>query len=86
VKWETGEICLDVLKENWTPVLGVVGALEAVGTLLGEPGVDSPLGVEVANLLRNGDMIGARSLVGYWCGEERFDGVLEEVGERDAKR
>jgi peroxin-4 len=31
-------------------------------------------------------MIGARSLVGYWCGEERFDGVLEEVGERDAKR
>jgi len=83
VKWETGEICLDVLKENWTPVLGVVGALEAVGRLLGEPGVDSPLGVEVASLLRQGDLIGARGLVGFWCGEERFDGSLEEMGEKD---
>jgi peroxin-4 len=42
VKFETGEICLDVLKENWTPILGVVGSLEAVGRLLGEPGLDSP--------------------------------------------
>ncbi|KAA8570293.1 hypothetical protein EYC84_002600 [Monilinia fructicola] len=24
VKWETGEICLDVLGDKWTPVLGVV--------------------------------------------------------------
>jgi peroxin-4 len=82
VKWETGEICLDVLKENWTPVLGVVGALESVGRLLGEPGVDSPLGVEVASLLRDGDTIGARGLVGFWCGEERFDGLLGELGEK----
>ncbi|KAE9381462.1 UBC-like protein [Stipitochalara longipes BDJ] len=86
VKWETGEICLDVLKENWTPVLGIVGALEAVGRLLGEPGVDSPLGVEVASLLRQGDTIGARGLVGFWCGEERFDGALEEGVEKDVRR
>jgi peroxin-4 len=59
-----------------------VGALESVGRLLGEPGVDSPLGVEVASLLRDGDTIGARGLVGYWCGEERFDGLLEELGEK----
>ena len=51
-------MCLDVLKENWTPVLGVVGALESVGRLLGEPGTDSPLGVEVAGLLREGDVVG----------------------------
>lgn len=67
-----------MLKENWTPVLGVVGALESVVRLLGEPGVDSPLGVEVAALVRQGDGIGARGLVGYWCGEERFEGELEE--------
>lgn len=78
-------MCLDVLKENWTPVLGVVGVLEAVGRLLGEPGVDSPLGVEVASLLRQGDQIGARGLVGFWCGEERFDGVLEEEGVKDKR-
>jgi peroxin-4 len=81
VKWETGEVCLDVLKENWTPVLGVLGALESVGRLLGEPGVDSPLNVDVANLLRAGDQIGARGLIGYWSGEERFGGWIEEDGD-----
>lgn len=80
VKWETGEICLDVLKENWTPVLGVVGALESVGRLIQDAGegVDSPLNIDVANLLRAGDGIGAEGLVRYWCGEERFTGALEE--------
>ena len=77
VQFETGEVCLDVLKENWTPVLGIVGALESVVRLLGEPGVDSPLNVDVANLVRQGDMVGARGLVGFWCVEERFEGVLE---------
>ena len=67
-----------MLKENWTPVLGVVGALESVGRLLGEPGVDSPLNVDVAALYRQGDQIGAEGLVRFWCGEERFGGVLEE--------
>lgn len=80
MKWETGEICLDVLKENWSPVLGVVGALECVGRLLGEPGVDSPLNLEIASLLRAGDTVGARGLVGWFTEEERFGGVLEEEG------
>ncbi|KAL2072793.1 hypothetical protein VTL71DRAFT_12136 [Oculimacula yallundae] len=79
VAWESGEVCLDVLKENWTPVLGVVGALESVGRLLGEAGVDSPLNVEVASLLRNGDKVGARALVGFWCEEERWEGGLGEL-------
>jgi peroxin-4 len=80
VSWETGEVCLDVLKENWTPILGVVGVLDSVGRLLGEPGVDSPLNVDIAGLLRQGDNVGARGLVGYWCGEEKFEGQLDEEG------
>jgi peroxin-4 len=80
VKFETGEICLDVLRENWTPILGVVGALESVARLLGEPGTDSPLNVDVAALIRDGDFVGARGLVGFYCGEDRFEGVLEEDG------
>lgn len=71
-----------MLKENWTPVLGVVGALECVVRLLGEPGTDSPLGVEVAALLRGGDSVGARSLIGFWAGEERYQGYLQESGRR----
>ena len=77
MKFETGEICLDVLKENWTPILGVVGSLEAVGRLLGEPGLDSPLNLEVAALERQGDEIGTRGLVKFYCGEERWEGGLE---------
>jgi peroxin-4 len=69
---------LDVLKENWTPILGVVGALESIARLLGEPGTDSPLNIDIAALVRSADFIGARGLVGYYCGEERYDGVLEE--------
>lgn len=78
VKFETGEICLDVLKENWTPILGVVGALESIARLLEEPGPDSPLNVDVAALVREGDFVGARGLVGFYCAEYRFEGVLEE--------
>ncbi|KAF7853867.1 hypothetical protein EAF04_010534 [Stromatinia cepivora] len=80
VKWETGEICLDVLADKWTPVLGVVGALECVGALVAGGGDEtSPLNVEVARLRGMGDTLGARALVGWWCGEERFEGVLEDV-------
>jgi peroxin-4 len=81
VKFETGEICLDVLGENWTPILGVVGALESVARLLGEPGTDSPLNVDAAALVRDGDAVGARGLVGFYADEERFDGVLGEEEE-----
>ena len=62
-------------------MLGVVGALESVGRLLGEPGVDSPLNIEMGALLRQGDMVGAGGLVRFWCGEERFGGSLEEGDE-----
>jgi peroxin-4 len=80
VKFETGEICLDVLGENWTPILGVVGALESVARLLGEPGTDSPLNVDAAALLRDGDRVGARGLVGFYCAEERFEGEVGDEG------
>ncbi|APA09011.1 hypothetical protein SS1G_02877 [Sclerotinia sclerotiorum 1980 UF-70] len=80
VKWETGEICLDVLADKWTPVLGVVGALECVGALVAGGGDEtSPLNVEIARLKGMGDTVGARALVGWWCAEERFEGVLEDA-------
>ncbi|KHJ35109.1 putative ubiquitin-conjugating enzyme e2 [Erysiphe necator] len=77
IKWESGEVCLDVLQDRWTPVLGIVGALECIGRLLVEGATDSPLGIEVAALERIGDTIGKRSLVGFWCDEERWNGELD---------
>jgi peroxin-4 len=75
VHLDTGEICLDLLKDAWTPAYSVLECVRAVRMLLGAPGVDSPLNVDVAALLREGDVRGARRLVELWVGEERFEGV-----------
>lgn len=43
--------------------------------LLAYPEVDSPLNVDVAALLRNGDVVGTRRLVELWCREMgRYEG------------
>lgn len=78
MKWETGEICLDVLGDKWTPVLGVVGVLESIASLVAGGGDEtSPLNVDIAKLRGVGDTVGARALVGWWCAEERFEGSLD---------
>ncbi|KAK4505078.1 hypothetical protein PRZ48_003041 [Zasmidium cellare] len=67
VNFKTGEICLDLLKTSWTPAYGVVSTLEAVQQLLsagGEP--DSPLNIDLARLLREGDLVGAEGLVRFY--------------------
>lgn len=65
--FKTGEICLDLLKASWTPAYGVVSALEAVQQLLGAGGEpDSPLNLDVARLVREGDLVGAEGLVRFY--------------------
>lgn len=48
--------------------------VRAVRMLLSWPGLDSPLNVDIAALLRDGDALGARKLVELWVEEERFEG------------
>lgn len=67
VNFKTGEICLDLLKTSWTPAYGLVSTLEAVQQLLsagGEP--DSPLNLDLAKLIREGDLVGAEGLVRFY--------------------
>ncbi|EOO02033.1 putative ubiquitin-conjugating enzyme protein [Phaeoacremonium minimum UCRPA7] len=73
---QTGEICLDLLKDKWTPAYSVLECVRAVRMLLAYPVPDSPLNVDVAALLRGGDVLGTRRLVELWCseGEGRYDG------------
>jgi peroxin-4 len=76
VALETGEICLDLLKDAWTPAYSILESVRAVRTLLAYPETDSPLNVDIAALLRDGDGVGARRLVELWMREMggRFNG------------
>ncbi|ORY81504.1 ubiquitin-conjugating enzyme/RWD-like protein [Protomyces lactucae-debilis] len=63
VQFKTGEICLDILKERWSPAWTLGTACTAVVQLLASPEPDSPLNIDLANLLRSGDILGYESLV-----------------------
>lgn len=45
-----GNICLDILKEKWSPVQNVSTILLSIQALLGDPNNDSPLNVNAAEL------------------------------------
>lgn len=78
ISLETGEVCLDLLGDAWTPAYGLLETVRAVREgLLPHPEVDSPLNVDCAALLREGDAVGARRLVELWCSsrEGRYEGA-----------
>ncbi|KAF2478714.1 ubiquitin-conjugating enzyme/RWD-like protein [Neohortaea acidophila] len=67
VNFKTGEICLDLLKGSWTPAYGLISTLEAVQQLLSAGGnPDSPYNLDVARLMREGDLVGAEALVRFY--------------------
>jgi peroxin-4 len=75
IHFSTGEICLTLLtSEHWTPSYTLGSTLSAIQQLLSDPGLDSPLNVDVANLYRDGDTIGAEGLVRFYTGDKRWGG------------
>jgi peroxin-4 len=75
ISFTTGEICLTLLtSEHWTPAYTLSSTLSAIHQLLTDPRPDSPLNVDVAALLRDGDKLGWASLVRFWTLEERWEG------------
>lgn len=71
---QTGEICLDLLKTSWSPAYTITQTLSSIHQLLTDPEPDSPLNVDVASLLRQGDRVGAEGLVRFYTGEYRWQG------------
>ena len=74
VHFKTGEICLDLLKSSWSPVYSVKQTLEAVQQLLTSAEPDSPLNIDAAQLLRQGDQLGYEALVRFYTETLRWEG------------
>ncbi|EGB06171.1 hypothetical protein AURANDRAFT_16391, partial [Aureococcus anophagefferens] len=57
----SGEICLDILKQEWSPAWTLASACTAIRALLSAPNPDSPLNCDAGNVMRAGDMDGFRA-------------------------
>jgi ubiquitin-conjugating enzyme E2 D/E len=53
VKSDTGEICADLLKEQWKPSLNLKWVLTIIKGMLEAPSIESPLEAEIAAQLKS---------------------------------
>lgn len=67
VLFDTGEICLDVLKKEWSPAWDIQSACRAILSLLAEPAADSPLNCDAGNMIRENDIIAFKSTAKMYC-------------------
>ncbi|KAL9618717.1 MAG: hypothetical protein Q9160_006596 [Pyrenula sp. 1 TL-2023] len=78
VHFSSGEICLTLLtNKHWTPMYTLSSTMTAIHQLLTDPEPESPLNVDIANLMRDQDQVGADGLIRFWTAEKRWTGEGE---------
>lgn len=66
VHFDKGDVCLDILKKEWSPAWGLQAACRAVLALLSDPDADSPLNCDAGNMIRSGDV------AAFWTTAEMY--------------
>lgn len=51
--YASGELCLDILQNRWSPTYDVAAILTSIQSLLNDPNTSSPANVEAAQLYRD---------------------------------
>jgi peroxin-4 len=74
VDFHTGEICLDLLKTSWSPAYTISTTMTSVHQLLTSAEPDSPLNIDIAQMFRLGDYVGAEALIRFYTATERYEG------------
>lgn len=64
-----GELCIDILKTNWSPAWTMQYLCRGVIYVLTYPNSDSPLNCDAGNLIRSGDLIGYKSMAQMYTHE-----------------
>uniref|UniRef100_A0A6V1TYK4 UBC core domain-containing protein n=1 Tax=Heterosigma akashiwo TaxID=2829 RepID=A0A6V1TYK4_HETAK len=75
-----GKVCLNILREDWKPVLDINAVIYGLIYLFYEPNPEDPLNREAAELYRNDarqfERVVRRSLQGYSVGAEQFERLI----------
>ncbi len=75
VEFKSGEVCLDILKSDWSPAWGIGTVCRAIVALLASPNAESPLNCDAGNLIRGGDVLGFESVARMYTIEHAVRGV-----------
>ena len=83
IDWRTGEVCIDILKSEWSPMWNVMSLEAAISSILMDPNADSPLNCDAGNMIRGGDLVGFRSTARlcaktYGISKKEYEAIFED--------